>query len=65
MDYTKSIIPILWKFLDKKKNFSLSMNIATIDGELVISIIDGARIRRFKNIGDQNFIESLSAYLRV
>jgi len=65
MDYTKRIIPILWKFLDKKRNCSLSVNIATIDDELVVSIIDGKKIRRFKNMGNRPFEENLSFYLKV
>lgn len=65
MDYTKTIIPILWRFLDKPRNFSMSINIVTINGELIISVINGNRIRRFKNIGTRSVEENLSLYLRV
>ena len=65
MDYTKSIISILWKFLDRNKLGYISANVSTIDDELVISIIDGKKIKRFKSRDRQSFIKNLCAYLKV
>lgn len=65
MDCTKGILPILWKYLDKNRHCSLSINVATIENELIISIINGNKIRRFKNMGARSLLENLRAYLRV
>ena len=66
MDYTKSILPILWKFLDKcRRPCFVSMNVYTADNELVISIINSRKIRRFKSNDNSNLVEKLTAYLKV
>lgn len=66
IDYTQSIMPLLWKFLDKRRRpCFISMNVYTIDNELVISIIDKVKIRRFKSSNNQNLIEKLKYYLKV
>lgn len=65
LDYTQSILPILWKFLDNCKHCSISMNIAMIDDELIVSIINKKKIRRFKNPNSQELIKKLKAYLRI
>lgn len=65
MDYTKNIIPILWNFLDTRRNsFSVSINICSIDGELIISIINPKEIKRFKHTRNINLVENLNAYLQ-
>jgi hypothetical protein len=64
MDYTKNIIPILWNFLDTRRNsFSVSINICTIDDELIISIINPKEIKRFKHTKNVNLVENLNACL--
>ena len=66
MDYTQSILPILWKFLDKcRRPCFISMNIYKNENEWVISIINGRKIRRFKSTENNNFMEKLSSYLKV
>lgn len=66
MDYTKSIIPLLWKFLDKRKRPCLiSMNVYPNDNEWIISIINNRKIKRFKSTNNQNLIENISAYLKI
>jgi len=64
MEYTKSILPILWNFLDTRRNaFSLSINICKIDGELIISIINEKKITRFKNKESIQLAKNLNTYL--
>lgn len=68
MNYTKSILPILWEFLNsrsRKRNFSISMNIYEMDNELVISIINRNRIKRFKNTDVTCLKKHISTYLKV
>ena len=62
--YTSNILPILWKFLENCGNCSLSVNITTIDGEVIISIINKYRIRRFST-KNKEIIKRLQTYLRV
>jgi hypothetical protein len=65
-DYTQSIIPILWKFLDKRRRpCFISMNVYKVDNELVISIIANKKIRRFKNSDNQNLVKKLNYYLKL
>ncbi len=65
MDYTQSIMPILWKFLDKRRRpCFISMNVYTNDNELIISIVNSKKIKRFGS-NDQNLIQKLSSYLKV
>lgn len=65
MDYTKNIIPILWNFLDTRRNsFSVSINICTIDDEVIISIINPKEITRFKHTKNVNLVENLNASLQ-
>jgi len=66
MDYTQSIMPILWKFLDKRRRpCFISMNVYTANNELVISIINNRKIRRFKSPVNHSLIKKLSSYLKV
>ena len=60
-----NIMPLLWQFLDKHRRSYFSMNVATIDDELIVSIIHGKRIKRFKNTDGKNLIENLRAYLKL
>jgi hypothetical protein len=65
-DYTQSIIPILWKFLDKRRRpCFISMNVYKVDNNLVISIIDNKKIRRFKSSDNQNLVKKLTSYLKL
>lgn len=65
MDYTKKIIPILWNFLDTRKNsFSISINICMIDDEVIVSVINQESIMRFKHTENINLAENLNAYLQ-
>lgn len=65
MDYTQSIMPILWKFLDKRRRpCFISMNVYKNDNELIISIVNSKKIKRFGS-NDQNLIQKLSSYLKV
>jgi hypothetical protein len=65
-DYTKSILPLLWKFLDNRKRpCFISMNVYTANDELVISIIDNKKIKRFKSADNQSMIKNLTSYLKV
>lgn len=65
MDYTKNIIPILWNFLDTRRNtFSVSINICNIDDEVVVSIINKNKIIRFKHTENVNLVENLNASLQ-
>ena len=64
MDCTKNIIPILWNFLDTRRNtFSVSINICNIDDEVVISIINKNKVIRFTHTENVNLVENLNAYL--
>jgi len=64
IDYTKSILPILWNFLDTRKNAcSISINICDVDGELIISIINEHKITRFKYRGNIQSAKNLNTYL--
>lgn len=66
IDYTKAIIPLLWKFLDKcRRPCFVSLNVYMSDNEWIISIIDNRKIRRFKSSENPNLIENISAYLKV
>ena len=66
MDYTQTILPILWKFLDKRRRpCFISMNVYTSDNELVISIINNKKIKRFKSLYNPNMIKKLKSYLKV
>jgi len=66
MDYTQTIMPILWKFLDKRRRpCFIAMNVYKNDNELVISIIDSKKIKRFNSANNPNFIKKLSSYLKV
>lgn len=66
MDYTQSIMPILWKFLDKRRRpCFISMNVYTNDNELIISIINSRKIKRFRSRDNQTLIQKLSSYLKV
>ena len=62
--YTRNILPTLWKFLENCENCSISVNIATIDGEVVISILNKNRIKRFTT-KNKEIIKKLQTYLRV
>lgn len=65
MDYTKNILPLLWNFLDTRKNTcSLSLNICTIDGELIISIINENKITRFKHKESIQLARNLNTYIK-
>lgn len=65
MDYTKKIIPILWNFLDTRKNpFSISINICMMDDEVIVSIINRKGIMRFKHTKNFCLVENLNAYLQ-
>lgn len=65
-DYTKSILPLLWKFLDKRKRpCFISMNVYTTNEGLVISIIDNKKIKRFKSSDKQSLIKNLTSYLKI
>jgi len=65
-DYTQSIIPLLWKFLDKRRRpCFISMNVYKVDNELVISIIDNKKIRWFKSSDNQNLLKKLTSYLKL
>lgn len=66
MDYTKSIIPILWTYLDKRKNNRfISMNIVKINNKFIISVIDKKKIKRFINADSENITENLIKYLKL
>ena len=66
MDYTKKIIPILWNFLDTRRNsLSISINICKIDNEIIVSIINKNTITRFKHTKQSKLIEGLNTYLHV
>lgn len=66
IDYTQSIMPLLWKFLDKRRRpCFISMNVYTSDNELVISIINNNKIRRFKSPHNANLVTKLRSYLKV
>jgi hypothetical protein len=65
-DYTQSIIPLLWKFLDKRRRpCFISMNVYKVEDELIISIIDNKKIRRFKSSNNQNLVKKLTSYLKL
>ena len=65
MDYTKNILPVLWSFLETRRNsFSISINICTIDGELIISIITSTKVIRFKHTENMQLAKNLNAYLK-
>lgn len=65
IDYTKNILPILWNFLDTRKNaFSLSVNICNMDGELIVSVINKNKITRFKSMENTQLAKNLNTYLR-
>ena len=66
IDYTKSIMPVLWKFLDKhKRPCFISINIHMLNNELIISIINNKKIKRFIDSNNQNLVQKLCAYLKV
>lgn len=66
IDYTQSIMPLLWKFLEKgRRPCFISMNVYTSDNELVISIINHNKIRRFKSPHDESMVTKLRSYLKV
>lgn len=65
-DYTQSIIPILWKFLEKgRRPCFMSMNVYTNDNELVISIINSRKIKRFSSPKNIHLAKMVSHYLKV
>lgn len=65
MDYTKNIIPILWNFLDTRRNaFSVSINICNIDDEVIVSIINKNKVIRFKHKENVNLVANLNACLQ-
>ena len=65
IDSTKSIMAILWKFLDKNKNGYVSANVSKMNDEVVISIIDRKKIKRFKSTNTELLLKNLGSYLRV
>ena len=64
INYTKNILPILWNFLETRRNAcSLSINICNVDGEIVISIIDENKITRFKHQENIQLAKNLNTHL--
>lgn len=63
LDYTKNILPMLWDVIEKSKNIlHISINIAKIDNELVVTVIDKKKLLRFKNSDSKKLIETIKAY---
>ena len=64
MDYTKSILPMLWEFLDSHGDGSLSLNISVVNHELVVSVFKNSQHRRFRE-DDGNFMRRLQNFLQA
>ncbi|HMF72312.1 MAG TPA: hypothetical protein VK616_12620 [Flavitalea sp.] len=62
MEYVSSLLPTLWKIIEKKGG---AINVSTIDNELVVSIIGKKRIKRFKSADSHDLITNINQYLQA
>lgn len=59
MDNVKKLLPTIGKILDKKK---YAINISTIDNEVIFSVIDKKRVRRFKHTDSVTLIANINRH---
>ena len=66
ISYTKTLIPILWDFLEKQRGiYSISVNVFTLDDDLVISLINRKKVKkRFRIPNNSYAIDNLRACLK-
>lgn len=66
ISYTKSLIPILWEFLEKQRGiYSISVNLVNIDGEVVITIRNRKKVKKLFRIPNNSYaIDNLRACLK-
>lgn len=65
ISYTKSLIPILWEFLEKQRGiYSISVNLVTLGDEVVISLINRKKVKRFRIPNNSYAIDNLRACLK-
>jgi hypothetical protein len=65
ISYTKSLIPILWEFLEKQRGiYSISVNLVTLEDEVIISLINRKKVKRFRIPNNSYAIDNLRACLK-
>lgn len=66
ISYTKSLIPILWDFLEKQRGiYSISVNVVTLGDEVVITIRNRKRVKKLFRIPNNSYaIDNLRACLK-
>lgn len=65
ISYTKSLIPILWEFLEKQRGiYSISVNLVTLGDEVIISLINRKKVKRFRIPNNSYVIDNLRACLK-
>lgn len=62
-NYEVTILPILLKFLDRNKHYSV--NLSVIEKELTITLINGNKIKRIAGKNLTKLSESLKKILKV
>ena len=66
INYTKSIIPILWEFLDRQRGrYSISVNVVTVGDESLITIINRKKVKRFRIMNNSSVLNNLRTCLKV
>jgi len=66
ISYTKSLIPILWEFLEKQRGiYSISVNVVTLGDEVVITIRNRKRVKKLFRIPNNSYaLDNLRACLK-
>jgi hypothetical protein len=65
ISYTKSLIPILWEFLEKQRGiYSISVNLVSLEDEVIISLINRKKVKRFRIPNNSYAIDNLRACLK-
>ena len=66
ISYTKTLIPILWEFLEKQRGiYSISVNVVTLGDEVVITIRNRKRVKKLFRIPNNSYaIDNLRACLK-